>query len=384
MKKRFLDSVRLSSGERRRLLDKMDNIARNGDPAPSDAAGARVDERRVHRRHTYRPPAVAIQVEHPGGGSARYLVGARNLSQHGVGLLHGGFLYDNAVCTVVLETRRRELLAFPGRIVTCRHVDGTIHELGVRFDQEIDIETYFQLVEPIDLAPAATASQRQTLPKLGGRMLYIDPSIAACDQASRYLTDQEMTAITARHLGAGLDAIKREAFDVVVCDADLDGIAADEALTKIRSAGHAGPVAFVTGKPDQARDSRLQELGADQIALKPLSKSRLHDLLNRCLNPSVERGPSDLESLIQSHVDAMQRRIDALEGSIIRGDIPNLRIVCESIAHASSAEGHEALSLAANDALRTMHESGSTHAAMEAVRRVAELAQSIQSREPRF
>jgi len=371
---RFRDSLRMSEREKRRLLDAMDEHARC---APPDET---IDDRRSHRRHTYRPPAVAIQVIHPGGGSARYLVGARNLSRLGVGLIHGGFLYDGAECTVVLETRKRELLAFPGRIVTCRHVDGTIHEIGVRFNREIDIETYFQLVEPVDLAPGTDLSPRRALAPLEGRLLYIDPSVAACDQAERFLADQAMEATTARHLGAGLDAIRREAFDVVVCEANLDDIAGDEALTKLRDAGHTGPIAFVTGKPDQDRDARLQELGAAEIALKPLNKSRLHDLLVRCLNPMDVTDPAGCAHAVQHHIDSMQRRIDALEDSIIREDLPNLRIVCESIAHASASEGHDALSNAANAALQMMRESGSTHAALEAVRRVAELAQAIQSR----
>lgn len=373
MNKKFQDTVRLSQQEQRKLLDQMDNTARAVSPDSSTG-----DDRRAHRRHTYRPPAVAIQVEHPGGGSARYLVGARNLSQQGVGLIHGGFLYDNAQCTVVLETRKQQLLAFPGRIVTCRHVDGSIHEIGVRFDQEIDVETYFQLVEPINLAPLKNETRRD-LAKLEGRCLYIDASVAACDQAERYLADQAMEVTTVRHLGGGLDQLRRQTFDIVVCEADLEGVPGDESITKIKQAGHEGPIAFVTSKPDQDRDSRLQELGAAQIALKPLSKPRLHDLLHRCLHPELAGDSQDYAQAVHSHMDAMQRRIDALEGSIIRGDIPNLRIVCESIAHASEAEGHEDLSEAANSALETMQGTGSTHAALEAVRKVAELAQAIQN-----
>ncbi|MCB9837807.1 MAG: PilZ domain-containing protein [Phycisphaeraceae bacterium] len=378
MNKRFQDTVRLSAAERRKLLDKMDRSSHSGAGADGDSA---FEDRRAHRRHTYRPPAVAIQVQHPGGGGARYLVGARNLSQQGVGLIHGGFLYDGAECTVVLETRKKQLLAFPGKIVTCRHVDGTIHELGVRFDREIDIETYFQLVEPVNLAPAPATQRGGQLPDLAGRLLYIDPSVAACDQVKRFLAGQDLDVVTTRHLGAGLDAIRREAFDLVVCEAELDGVAIGEALDKIRSAGHAAPIAIVMNRPDQERDGALTELGVAQIALKPLNKPRLFDLIHRCLHPEASETPGDLESAVFSHMDAMQRRIDALEGSIIRGDIPNLRIVCESIAHASGVEGQGELRDAANDALKTMRESGSSHAAMEAVRRVAELAQSIQRRE---
>lgn|GEM_PF-6265115 len=370
MKKRFLDTVRMTPGAQRKLLDKMDKHTQSGEPE---------DDRRAHRRHTYRPPAVAFQVEHPGGGGARYLVGARNLSRQGVSLIHGGFLYNGASCIIVLETRSRELLAFPGRIVTCRHVDRTIHEIGVRFDQEIDIQTYFQLVEPLDLMPDINAKPRRDLPALDGRLLFIDPSIAACDQATRFLAGQAMEVTTARHLGAGLDALKRETFDLVVCEADLDYITGDKALTRIRAAGHTGPIAFITGNVDQDRDSRLTELGAAEIALKPLNKSRLHDLISRCLNPAGQTDAPSYEHTVRTHLDSMQGLIESLEGSIIGQDLESLRAACESIAHAGAANGRTALSDAANEALAVMRNSGSTHAALEAVRRVAELAQSIQS-----
>ena len=361
----------MTSREQRRLLDEMDAQAR------AELSDAQQDDRRSHTRHNYRPPSVAIQVTHPGGGYARYLVGARNLSQEGVGLIHGGFLYDGAGCTVVLETRQNELLAFPGTIVACRHVDAKIHEIGVRFSRKIDIETYFQLVEPVDLAPGAAGTKRPEKRALEGTVLYIDPSVAACDQAVRFLADQEMSVVTARHLGGGLDALRRDAFDVVVCEGDLDGVPGDEAMVKIRDAGHTGPVAFVTRSPDEERDSRLHELGAAQIALKPLSKTRLQDLLHRCTHTPEAGSPAANTQAINEHIDSMQSRIDALEASIIREDLPSLRIACESIAHASATDGHQELSAAADAALQRMTDSGSTHAAIEAVRRVAELAQSI-------
>lgn len=94
---------------------------------------------------TVRHPHVrkmALRVVHPGGTATSHLVRSRNLSVGGVGFLHGQFLYPQTACYVVLPTRWGENVILPGKVGWCRHVTGQSHEIGVRFDQVIQIDEF--------------------------------------------------------------------------------------------------------------------------------------------------------------------------------------------------------------------------------------------------
>ena len=85
---------------------------------------------------------MALRVQHPGGTATSHLVRSRNLSCGGVGFLHGQFLYPKTVCFIVLPTRWGENVILPGKVSWCRHVGGRSHEVGVCFDQVIQIDEF--------------------------------------------------------------------------------------------------------------------------------------------------------------------------------------------------------------------------------------------------
>ncbi|MEM7626988.1 MAG: PilZ domain-containing protein [Planctomycetota bacterium] len=98
---------------------------------------------------------MALRVQHPGGTATSHLVRSRNLSRGGVGFLHGQFLYPNTVCYVVIPTRWGENVILPGRVSWCRHVSGQTHEVGMRFDQVIQVDEFLDPAASTDDAPGA-------------------------------------------------------------------------------------------------------------------------------------------------------------------------------------------------------------------------------------
>ncbi len=148
----YRNTVRISDDERRRLLDELDEVqaVASKDVDPDDS-------RRQDRRFTYRPGHISIAVEQPRGGTTFLSVSPRNISAGGVAFLHGGFLHTGSRCTLRLGPQPKGIVEIAGEIVNCRHVEGLLHEVSVKFDRAIDPSLFVQIDESQEAAPSEQA-----------------------------------------------------------------------------------------------------------------------------------------------------------------------------------------------------------------------------------
>ncbi|HPP26334.1 MAG TPA: PilZ domain-containing protein [Phycisphaerae bacterium] len=93
----------------------------------------RVDARKF-RRARFRTNKVVIHVldaQHNIESSFRVV--ARNISADGLGFLHGQMLPPGKPVFVQIPRRDGEDLNLLAKVAHCRHVDGMIHEVGLKF-----------------------------------------------------------------------------------------------------------------------------------------------------------------------------------------------------------------------------------------------------------
>lgn len=155
-KDEYRNTVRISDDERRRLLDELDRVqaVASEDVGPDD-------NRRQDRRFIYRPGHISIAVEQPRGGTTFLSVSPRNISAGGVAFLHGGFLHTGSRCTLRLGPQPKGIVEIAGEIVNCRHIEGLLHEVSVKFDRPIDPSLFVRIDESQDAAPSEQAPPRK-------------------------------------------------------------------------------------------------------------------------------------------------------------------------------------------------------------------------------
>lgn len=129
----YTKTVRLSNAQRQEMLDKLDQ----SQELASDNVQPE-SNRRANTRYPYRKGDLHLVVQQPGGVITRLLVSPRNLSSGGIAFLHGGFLYVGSRCTIQLSALAIKPMVVSGEIVNCRHVDGILHEVCVKFDKPIE------------------------------------------------------------------------------------------------------------------------------------------------------------------------------------------------------------------------------------------------------
>lgn len=124
-----IDGVNLRADALMDLLTKMDAAGEKG-----------ACERRSDERFSYRRNGLLVHLSQP---DVTLVVASRNLSISGFSFLYRQMLYPGTACTVeLLPDRRRTADEQPvtakGKVISCRHIQGMVHEIGVRFNKELD------------------------------------------------------------------------------------------------------------------------------------------------------------------------------------------------------------------------------------------------------
>lgn len=68
-----------------------------------------------------------------------YKVRPLNISATGIAFLHGAFVYPGTECSVIARGKDGVPRQCTGHVVRCRMIQGRVHEIGMRFDEPIDI-----------------------------------------------------------------------------------------------------------------------------------------------------------------------------------------------------------------------------------------------------
>lgn len=106
-------------------------------------------EQRDGVRWPYQQKEVTILVEQPGGGMTGFIGVARNISAGGISVFHGGFVHEGSMCHVVLKGLDGSEALVDGAIVSCRHLQRTVHEIGIAFKSRIELSDFItQVNEP--------------------------------------------------------------------------------------------------------------------------------------------------------------------------------------------------------------------------------------------
>lgn len=131
--KTYIDSVRLSRDKYLEMLDTLDNSR----SSPPDS-----NRRNNQRRACQQVAGLLLELEHPTGARFHFIVRPRDISRTGMGFLHGGYVHKGTKAAVSLVMLDREVISRVGAVVRCRHVQGLIHEVGVKFDEPFETEPF--------------------------------------------------------------------------------------------------------------------------------------------------------------------------------------------------------------------------------------------------
>ena len=285
--------LRLSPQEQAQILNELD---------ASSAAFARKNSGRVAERHPL-PPAfcVKLRVQHPGGTARSFWVRARNISDTGIGLLYGGFLHASSQCQVEIFDAGNPLISIPARVVRCRYVRNSIHEVGLLFARPIESELILRS-ERIDEDASDETPVAPPPPRLAGRVLYVDPVDADRRYVSYRLSQMHLTFRTAVNAQDALQLATAEKFDLILSELRLEPDPAHYLIRRLRSGGNRTPLIILSPSISKNAAQELTDIGATACLNKPFSPETFAKLLAQHLPPRGAAVPASKKpGLLSTH-----------------------------------------------------------------------------------
>lgn len=168
------------------LIDRLDRAERR----------QKAVQTRAEPRVPFRRGGVVLSLEHPGQTSTLISVWTRNISRSGVGMLLGAFVHPGTRCEIELPRDDGGKQAVFGVVQWCRLIQGIVHELGIKFEEELDLEQFINIAvlreyryeEPVAaaaMAPADVTNTVQALLKEVDELIQLprlSRALAVCDK----------------------------------------------------------------------------------------------------------------------------------------------------------------------------------------------------------
>jgi CheY-like chemotaxis protein len=220
-----------------RILNRLDAAP------PTPAQDARSDE-----RFKYRLWAADVRFEGPAGGSERHLAPTRNISRRGASFLVGNYIHAGTPCMIRLITVDRKSHVVTGKVRHCFYFpgSGSVHIVGVAFDEEIDVNHFQKAVE--------------TLP-----VLVIDHDATAAQRMRKRLEPIVARVSLAKRAAVGLQMMLDLKPELIFISLDSPSIDACETANALRRLGYDGLVVGIGESISSDLRERCTKAGFSQV-----------------------------------------------------------------------------------------------------------------------
>ncbi len=343
-----VNSLRLGVRELNALLNRIEQ--KNPDSGSAD---------RDFVRWSFRVVRADLTIEHHGGSSVTFSVATRNISRGGVSVLHSAFAYPGSRCSIVIHLEDGNTLEAEGQIARCQHLGGKVHELGIKFKEQISTKALLGL----DPMHEAYSLEHIDPKRLMGTVL------VACDGQLdqqlifKLLEDTGLNIVFADEIEKAIEKAKKGC-ELVLTDYQIGQDSGTDLVMSLRADGIDCPILVMTSMNTEDVRDEMRMAGASGFISKPIVRPRLIQALGEFLLGDGDGGPiySVLESddpafeLLTKFLSDLPRTILTLEKSLHEDDRNGCHEIIRSLAGTAEPLGFpsiSALALKADRALTT-------------------------------
>ncbi|MBL4591060.1 MAG: PilZ domain-containing protein [Phycisphaerales bacterium] len=245
----------------KRLLEKLNDCRTSG---KDKGCG------RIHSRLEYNDPYILMVLESEDTIDRPITVAARNISRGGVGLLHSSFVYPNTRVSIHLTSNQQNPRPVRGIVQRCIHRGGVVHEVGVKFDEEINIQQYLRP----DISECIQSFERVEPLELKGKVLLIGQKNDFAPLSRAMLQE---TSLAYKFVSSAEDARMAglEDFELFVVLNDLEDCEGTEFVRELRDGGNKCPIVLVGSEKTELAVQKVRACGADMLVPWPMNQETL-------------------------------------------------------------------------------------------------------------
>lgn len=336
---------------------------------------------RKFKRRSYRIASLPVEIVAPGGSLTSVTMVCRNLSSGGLAALHNSFLYPGTRVSVTLKHAVRGPMAVAGKVTHSQHINGVVHQVGIRFDQPIKPGDFLKLDELEDWFSLESVPQEE----LRGCLVVVGTSEIELRLMQNYLLGTQIRLRSAEDEKTGV-AQAAEGADLVIVDPDQGRVDVGGFLAAMSEAGVATPVLVASGRSKDDRQRWLRELGPAAIVSKPLTKPLFLRAVAEFLivgrsgaaTVSSIASRDERSSLLPAFVRSLNEGASDMRGLLERRDTDSLRAMCAQIAKAAPGMGFSGVAALAERANRSLSQTHSAESSRVAIQRLIVACESAQ------
>ena len=122
-----------------------------------------------------------------------------------------------------------------------------------------------------------------------GMILVTDDDTTCRNSIQKILEREGHTVEGAADVDHALAAMKRQSFDLIVCDYRMPGKTGLDLLTELRRVHSTTPVLMISAFADSETEAEAKRLGAEDLLRKPFRRQELVDHALRYIHPQTRQ-----------------------------------------------------------------------------------------------
>jgi CheY-like chemotaxis protein len=298
--------------------------------------------------------SIKIAIVQPSGSEVTLKLAARNISRGGVSLLHNCFVHPGSQVTVSLPRLAGGTKEVPGSVKRCLHRRGVLHEIGVSFEEEIELREFVGVARGTDLF----SLEKIEPDKLIGTVLHVEDNDVDARMFQHFLRETQLRVKRAKTGLEGVDMAVQE-FSLIVSDWRLPDITGTEMIRRVRELGVETPVILSTSDPLGLMKEGLWDEAHTGMVSKPLVQQNLLRAIAEHLlvvGHGQQAEPPRSSSLnVSGNLVEYNTKLNALLEKPVQSE---LREICAAIRSAGAGSGDNNLMRVAENASNILDAKG--------------------------
>lgn len=303
---------------------------------------------------------LTLKLMNEAGTAVNTVVLARNIGRWGAALVHGRYVYPGTRCELILPALDGKQNIQAGEIMHSRHVQGMVHELGLRFDHPIDLAKYAELTPEqesrhlTELADDAPSEDAQPFIRSASRVLVVDDFASDRRLYNHWLSKAGMAVTSVTGSRAALEEVVDINFDGLVIDYHLGAETGVDVIRSLRSTQFVAPILAVSASDDGEAATAMLDAGADLFLAKPFTGEELISNIRAMMGYQDEADNApivstltddpDMRPLLTEFTRRLTTQAEQLRDANARHDYDTLEQIARMLKGAGSGYGFEAIS----------------------------------------
>lgn len=301
-----------------------------------------------------------LTLKNEAGSETQLSMLARNLSRWGAALVHGRYMHAGSRCELEIQANNGVWQKMLGTVRHIRHIQGTIHELGVAFDEPIDLSEFVSLTAEEEtqylreLADDLPEADENEAINLTNRVLVVDDF--SCDRKllSHWLNQAGLTVTTTSDIRSARVQVQEQAFDLLLIDHRLGNEFGTDLIKELRQGQFNAPIIAMSADESDEIKSDLLDAGATRFMKKPLDAEKLKQAAFELIRIDAS---SDMTPIFSTHKDDVEMRplvtaftrgltkyVDELRDANAQNNYETIELISHHLKGAGDGYGFPAIS----------------------------------------